>query len=146
LSYFSGQQCCCRACATSGTSRANEPLRLPDRFSVRIRDDAARRSAVLNAPVDHVWALLPVVHQQLGFVAAPATNTRERLFMTPQMTIRNRLYREDMNSDYFNCGTGITGPRADAYQVSFAIVMKVSERAANETLVEIVIDGLHAAG
>ena len=47
----------------------------------------------------------------------------------------------DLNSVYFDCGMGLSGPRADMYQVTFAIVTRVTTHSANETLVETLVDG-----
>jgi hypothetical protein len=129
-------------CASSaGTPRAGSPLQTPDRFSVSFRSDVPRFSDTLHVPIDVVWQVVPVVYRELGYPAAAATNTRERVYMTPFMTIGAALYAGERNSTYIDCGTGFAGNRADSHEVSFAIVTRVVPGRDNSPMVETLIDG-----
>lgn len=131
------------ACAGSpgATPSSSGSLHSPDDFVTYFRADALPHRGVVRAPVDAVWKALPAVFEDLGYPGAPAQNSRERVFITPNLQITGRLYEGESNSKYVDCGSGNAGPRADTYEVQFVIITRVSASSDTETLVETIIDG-----
>jgi len=129
------------ACSTAANSGAGGGLETPERFTTFFRGDAVPHRTVVQAPIDVVWRALPQVYREFGYPGATASNTEERIFLTPHMQIRGRLYEGEANSKYIDCGIGMTGPRADTHDVHFAIVTRVRASSETETLVETLIDG-----
>lgn len=128
-------------CASAGRpAHESAPLQVPDKFSVRVREMPGHQT-VLDEPIDRVWQVVPGVYKHMGLPAAPASNTRHLVYMTPHMTIRGLLYAPERNSAYIDCGEGVGGTRADIYEVSFVLVTTVRAGPSNNTIVETMIDG-----
>ena len=110
-------------------------------FSVWVRRDAAPVRRVVAAPLETVWDVLPNAFRDLGYSGGRSAREGERIFLTPSLTIKGRLYEGELNSDYLDCGRTAAGQfAADVYEVRFAILARlVPER--DSTSVEIVIDG-----
>lgn len=126
--------------SSTATRRSQQPLETPDRFTIYFRDDAYAHATAVDAPVDEVWKVVPAVFRELGYPGAQASGAGY-VFITPNLQIRGRLYPEEPNSKYIDCGTGITGARADSYVVWFAIVTRVRPGAEGGSIVETAIDG-----
>jgi hypothetical protein len=130
------------ACASAGgvTQAANDDG--PRDFTVRVRDEARTHEAVIDLPVERVWAAVPLAFADLKYTAGPSKRRGERLYLTPHLTIRGRLYPHALNSAYIDCGyTGAGTPASDSYSVTFAILMWVKENPRGGTKVEVLIDG-----
>jgi hypothetical protein len=129
-------------CASSRSPESSQgPLETPDRFSILIRSDAPVFRTVLPVPLDQAWEMLPAVYRELGYPGAPASNTRDHVYITPNMAIRGRLYPGEHNSNYLDCGTTVTGARADMYEVHFVMITRLRAGKDGETVVETVVDG-----
>jgi hypothetical protein len=65
------------------------------------------------------------------------------IYVTPWLKIEHRLYPDESNSLYLNCGLTMGGsqPAADEYRVIFAIMTRLSSTPAGETEVDIIVDG-----
>lgn len=127
--------------APGPTPSASGTLQGPQDYVTYFRTDALPHRTVVQAPADIVWRTLPGVFDELGYPGAPARSTRERVFITPNLQITGRLYEGESNSKYIDCGSGNTGPRADAQEVQFVIVTRVRPEGESETIVETIIDG-----
>lgn len=128
--------------AGSGAGPPSAPVPIPDRFSITYRADAPQTRTVVPAAVERVWEALPRVYREFGYPATPASNTPDRVYITPALLVRGRLYQGERNSDYLDCGDDPNvGARADAYEVTFWIVTRVQPTAEGHTLVETMIDG-----
>jgi hypothetical protein len=111
-------------------------------FTVRVRDEPRTFEAVIDLPVERVWAAVPLAFADLKYTAGPSKKRGERLYLTPHLTIRGRLYPHALNSAYIDCGyTGAGAPTSDSYSVTFAILMWVKENPRGGTKVEVLIDG-----
>jgi hypothetical protein len=131
---------CGSAGSTAGAPSA--PVPIPDRFTITYRADAPQTRTVVAAPVERVWDALPGVYREFGYPAAPASNTPDRVYITPALLVRGRLYQGERNSDYLDCGDDPNvGARADAHEVTFWIVTRVQPTEEGHTLVETMIDG-----
>jgi hypothetical protein len=129
------------ACATNASSNAGTS-RDRETFAVSFRSDAAPAKRVLPAPVQAVWAALPQVFADLGYPGGPSARPEERVYLTRSLTVRGRLYEGDLNSDYLDCGRTPAGPpAADTYEITFAILARLTPRATDSTLVEVLVDG-----
>jgi hypothetical protein len=123
-------------------SAAQEPKRRGETFAVWFRSDARPVQRVLAAPVDAVWAQLPRAFTDLSYAGGRSARNAERVYLTPSMTIRGRLYTGELNSVYIDCGrTPVGSAAADDYAVSFAILARLTPQDSSTTLVEIVVDG-----
>jgi hypothetical protein len=97
---------------------------------------------VISAPVEVVWAAVPLAFRSLGYTGSPSTDAGERVYLTPYLAIRDRLYKGELNSVYFECGRNPTGPIvADAYAITFAILVRLRRQNEGATLVEVLVDG-----
>jgi hypothetical protein len=115
-----------------------------ERFTVWVRADAQPWRWTIALPVDKVWAVLPDAFKDLGYPGGPRTGGGDLIYLTPPLKVNDRLYQEDANSLYLNCGSTSAGaPVADKYQVVFAILSKVTPRPGGTggSDVDIVIDG-----
>ena len=66
----------------------------------------------------------------------------EHLYMTPNMTIRGRLYDDAPNSQFFECGPApFAAHAADEYLVNFAILVRLTPATDNSTTVDVLVDG-----
>jgi hypothetical protein len=62
--------------------------------------------------------------------------------MTPPLKVHERLYEEELNSVYLDCGRTSTGaPVADVYAITFAIRARLIPQPGDRTLVEVLVDG-----
>lgn len=112
-----------------------------DRFAVEIREDAIPVQRVIPAAEEAVWAVIPRVFQGMGYAGAPS-EYREHVYLTPYLAIHDRLYEGDLNSLYFDCGRNPTGPVvADAYAITFVILVRLRPATEGTTLVEVLVDG-----
>lgn len=130
------------ACATGGGGAGHRPADLPDRYSVIFTDDVPAHETMLDAPIDRVNELVPVVYEFLGLPLDPASRARDRLHVTPNMRIQGQLYPGEKTSAYLDCGSASPGgPRADLPGVRFAIVTRLREGGDGETVVETLMSG-----
>jgi hypothetical protein len=127
-------------CATSRAGASGAP-RGGETYSVAFRGDALPVRRVVAAPVDIVWAALPDAFADLGYHAGPSARSGERLYFTPAMLLHGLLYKGKRNSLYLDCGRTLTGLAADEYEITFAILARVSPRDDANTIVEILVDG-----
>ena len=128
------------ACAGSGGGSSEF-----DSFSIRYREDARGYHYTFAAPADQVLQALPDVYQYFGFPGALASDTDQLVFISPAATAQGRIYQEEPNSLYLDCGTLLDGPRADTHLVQFAIMTRIVPLEAGGSEIEIIIDGLARA-
>lgn len=125
------------ACATTPAGGSEES------FAVRVRRYAAAVARPLAAPPEVVWGELPAVFRELGYQGGPSGRVGERVFLTPSMRIRGRLYPDAPNAAYLDCGPTPSGaPAADEYDVSFVVLLRVTGASAGGSLLEVVVDGV----
>ena len=95
----------------------------------------------INAPAEQVLAALPAVFEQLGYPGGWSTRDRN-IFMTTQLEIARRLYDDEPNSNFFDCGrTPANSLAADEYRIFFAMLARVTPSSQGSSMVEVVIDG-----
>lgn len=133
----------CGACA--GASRApaddpsGEPVRGGELPTVRIRHDAVVVARDYSVSVDQLWAVLPGAFADLGYQGAPA---KDRLYLTPSLTVRGRLDPKVPNATFLNCGrTTAGGQAANEYEVTFTVLARARARAAGTSRLEVIVDG-----
>jgi len=64
------------------------------------------------------------------------------VYLTPPLNIQGRLYDRERNSAYLDCGRAPAGgDAADMYEITFAIMARVTGNDAGRTLVEVFVDG-----
>jgi len=125
------------ACAT-----VSSPKKPDDGFVVRVRRDAAAVSRHLPTSVDETWAEVPGAFRALGYQGGAVTDTAERVFLTPSLLIRGRLYPDAANSAYMDCGRAPAGgAAADEYEVSFVVLVRVLPAPTNGTTLQVAVDG-----
>lgn len=125
--------------AKRAAGREMEPGKM---YTVLVRDDAAHFRQVLPAPVDSVWRFVPQVFETLHFPGAPSVYQDQYVYLTPTLKVERRLYEGESNSLYLNCGFTTGGiPAADVYQVTFAIITRLSPQTDGKTEIDIVVDG-----
>lgn len=127
-------------CAGGGGAGAglDVQLGLPEGFSTTYRAEPVVHRSELTASVDQVLDVLPVVYQELGLPAVPDDGMAQT-FTTPTLRIQGRLYEDERNSEYFRCGTTMSGERADQSELQFVARTRVRANDDGGSLVETVV-------
>lgn len=137
---------CALACASAGRGGGEGAPSGPGTghlFTVRVREDAAAVARDLPVSADEAWAAVPRAFADLGYQGAASVNKGERLYMTPPLKIRGRLYPDAPNSAFIDCGrAGLGGAAADEYSVTFAVLASVAARPDGGSTVRVTVDGV----
>lgn len=130
------------ACAGAGggpsTDRSAGVL---ERFSGGQRVEGATHSVALGAPVAQVAEALPGVYRELGLPVQQVRDTPPITFTTSDLRIQGRLYEGERNSAYLDCGTSMSGPRADTYELQIAVATQLRAAEGGGTVAETFVDG-----
>jgi len=111
-------------------------------IEVWYRADVSHIRRVIPAPLSSVWRVLPASVEFLQFPGAPSVDSANHIYATPQLKIEGRLYPEESNSLYLECGRTVGGqPAADEYRVVFWILTRLTSKAPGETEIDIIVDG-----
>lgn len=106
------------------------------------RTDVSHVRYVIPAYVEAVWRVLPASFEALHFPGKPTLHPEDRVYVSPQLKIERRLYENESNSAYLDCGHTAAGqPAADEYLVIFTILAKLTPTPAGETEIDIIVDG-----
>lgn len=106
------------------------------------RADVSHIRRVIPASIEIVWRVLPASIAALQFPGTPSVDSANHIYATPQLKIEGRLYPEESNSRYLECGRTIAGqPAADEYLVIFKVLSRLTSTPAGETEIDIIIDG-----
>jgi hypothetical protein len=128
------------ACASGSGGTANAPRSRMNTVWFRRDVIPVRRS--LSAPVGTIWAALPQSFAELGFPSSASAREGERIYLTPSLRIHGQLYKGELNSVYLDCGNAAGGGRAaDSYEVTFAMLARLTPQDSGSTLVEVLVDG-----
>ena len=142
----------CAACA--GASRATTAGTAPiagdsARFAAgaevsptKVLREAGAVRRDFQLPSDRVWAVLPGAFADLGYQGRESTNGSERLYLTPALTIKGRLYPDSRNDAYLDCGrTPVGTAAANEYAVTFTVLVRVHARDGGASTLDVVVDG-----
>jgi len=111
-------------------------------FTVWFRAETNHVRGMVREPVDSVWQVLPAAFQFLHFPGAPSVYADDFVYLTPSLKVEHRLYEGESNSLYLNCGYTPAGvPAADAYEVIFAMLARLTPAPGQGTEIEIIVDG-----
>jgi hypothetical protein len=113
-----------------------------DVFSEFGDPEATANETFVQASLDRVWEVLPLVYQEMGYPSAPLRGAAERVVTTPILRVHGRLYEGERNSDYLSCGASLTGDRADTYRIQFTMGTRIRAGRDGGTLVETILRGL----
>ena len=106
------------------------------------RTDVSHIRRVIPASIEIVWRVLPASVDALQFPGTPSVDSANHIYATPQLKIEGRLYPEESNSRYLECGRTIAGqPAADEYLVIFKVLSRLTSTPAGETEIDIIVDG-----
>jgi len=109
---------------------------------LRTRRNLAVTSERVSASSSRIWKAMPSAFKALGY-EGKASATEEMTFVTPPLRITGRLYDDELNSKYLDCGrTPAGGLAADLYGVTFAVFVKVVPVVADASMIEARIDGV----
>lgn len=90
--------------------------------TIEVRNDASFAEFTLPARLTAVWGTLPAVFEQLGIEPTYVDAGQGRIGNARYT--RTRIERQPM-STYIECGSGLTGPYADAYEVTLSLLVSV---------------------
>ena len=135
------------ACATSGTSgrdtqRKDRILGVDAQTSevMHTQSSDGPVSATLHASTDAVWKALPAAYAGLGIdlmvIDRPSGTIGNRSFIRTRTLAGKRL------SAYFECGSSMTGLRADEGRVTAASVTRVTAASDGETQLSTTVAGV----
>jgi hypothetical protein len=88
---------------------------------------------------------LPEVYRYVGFPGGMASSRDALVFISPTATAEGRIYREEPNSLYLDCGAVLGGPRADSHILQFVIVTRIVPLETGGSEIEVIVDGLARA-
>lgn len=95
-----------------------------------------------DVAVDETWKAIASAFKDLNYAGGPAENRSERLYMTPTMQLRGRLYDGELNSSYFECGRTPEGTlAAEDYELSFAVLVWADADKPSGSSVRILVNG-----
>ncbi|MBM4184107.1 MAG: hypothetical protein FJ207_07740 [Gemmatimonadetes bacterium] len=110
--------------------------------AVEVRNEAS--SAEFSVPVGlpTVWGTLPAIFEQLG-IEPTFVDAAQGQIGNPRYT-RSRIERRSM-STYIECGSGLTGPYADAYDVRLSLLVYLSSGGQGISVVRTTVDAFATA-
>lgn len=108
---------------------------------VVIRNTAAdgARATVIRAPLNRVWPALRAAYADAG-VTVTVEDTVGHQLGNGQFAFRRSLGGQPA-SRYFDCGLGLTGPRADDGQIRSVIVTRLTDANDGTTLMSTTVHG-----
>ncbi|HKA58289.1 MAG TPA: hypothetical protein VKD28_06720 [Gemmatimonadales bacterium] len=125
------------------TKRFDQDLQGREKVSeIWYRTDVSHVRRVIPATIESVWRVLPASIESLQFPGAPSVDVKNHIYVTPRLKIESRLYPDESNSLYLDCGRTIGGqPAADQYLVIFNVMTRLTATPAGETEIDIIVDG-----
>jgi hypothetical protein len=139
------------ACKSASTSTPNlESNASPSELDIRgglegasvfyrvNRSDGSVSANVQATPAD-VWKTVVVTYNDLKLPITAIDEQKHRISSTDARAPRS-IGGKPLR-DYFDCGSGITGPRVDSYDVSYTIVTSVTPAAGDSTTVSSTVVG-----
>lgn len=131
------------ACGCGPTKRFDQDLQGREKPTpIWYRTDVSHVRYVIPAYVEAVWRVLPASFESLHFPGKPTLDPEERVYVSPQLKIERRLYEDESNSRFLDCGRTVGAlPAADEYQVIFNISARLTPTPAGETEIDIIVDG-----
>ena len=137
LILIAAAACASGANSTQGVAGMNGKTYLVDYNSAD-----AKVTHHFDAPPDVTWGVIPLAFNDLHFAGGPSVKGSERLYMTPTLQLPGRLYQDEFNSAYFDCGRTPTGlPAADSYELTFATLVWVDADQPSGSSVRILVNG-----
>jgi hypothetical protein len=114
------------ACASSGTSTpAPERVLAVDSDGKVIRRSTADENARVSfsAPVERVWPALVLAYADAGIEPSVADRAEGR-YGNPNFPAKKRMAGRQL-SEFFNCGSGLTGPYIDQGRMTATVVTTI---------------------
>jgi hypothetical protein len=122
------------ACASGGTPTSRtETTYIPGASgALTIRTDDGAVSALIDAPMDRLWVMLPSAYDSLG-IPISLIDPKKRTMGHEGFKVHAKLGKERL-STYFECGTTQVGPNADSYEL-YLTVLSTAEAVSTRTRV-----------
>jgi hypothetical protein len=139
------------ACKSTGTSTPNlESSGAPPEIDIRggggganifyrVNRSDGSVSANIWAPPADVWKTVVVTYNDLGLPVTTIDEQKHKISSTDARAPR-KIGGKALR-DYFDCGSGITGPRVDSYDVAYTIVTSVTPAAGDSSTISSTIVG-----
>lgn len=126
-------------CASGGgIAGLDTQLGLPESFATTYRAEPTIHRMEVSAPISQVLDAVPLAYQDLGLPAVP-DDRMSQTFTTPTLQIQGRLYEGEKNSEYFSCGSTMSGERADQSELEFVARSRVRAGESGGSVVETVL-------
>lgn len=133
----------CSQAPSPGIPTPNQPAYAgptSEGVTIRLGEDVAPPSGTLAAPVERVWAALPVAYRTLG-IGAQIQDSVRRAFGTHRFT--ERRVAGKATADVVRCGNQGAGPSAVAgYRIQLSIVSTLRIEAVDRTALTTEITGV----
>ncbi len=133
----------CAQGATPGAPSPAQPTRVnptSEGVSIRLGDEGPAPSGTLEAPIERVWAALPVAYQTLG-IAAPVRDSLARSFGNRRFTERRAAGKA--TADLVHCGNEGAGPSAIAgHRIQLSILTRLRAETGTRTVLTTEISGV----
>jgi hypothetical protein len=104
---------------------------------MEVRNEASVSASTVPASASEVWRVLPAVFQQLG-IEATFVDPGAAAMGNSRYT-RARIEGRQL-STYLDCGSGLTGPYADAYAVTLSLLVQLDGAGGGGTEVRTTVD------
>jgi hypothetical protein len=128
---------CLTGCAARGPI---DPVDAPARvlstgttYDVTVASDSEPGTSIVGAPLEVVWRALPGALAALDIVAEHRDGT-QRVMGNSAMTVRRSLAGEPL-SRYLECGSTMSGPIANSYDVRLSLLSDLRAGDGEQTLV-----------
>lgn len=106
---------------------------------IRLAADADDIHAVIKAPSEKVWTLLPDVYKTLGIVGAEVLDSNTQTFGTHNFTGRNLA--DIRTAEVVRCGNDVAGPSGGMYRTKLSIATTVQPKIDGTTAISTLIEG-----
>ncbi|HKW10676.1 MAG TPA: hypothetical protein VJO33_09870 [Gemmatimonadaceae bacterium] len=131
------------ACATSSRPSSGIEVHEGKTYRVSDRADKPKVTQHFDTPADDTWRAVGLAFKDLNYAGAPSATGNERLYMTPMLRLEGRLYADEWNSAYFDCGRTPAGTlAADSYVLTFTVMVWVDTDEPSGSSVRILVNGL----
>ncbi|MFN2602171.1 MAG: hypothetical protein ABR582_05380 [Gemmatimonadaceae bacterium] len=106
---------------------------------IRLAADADDINAVIKAPSEKVWALLPEVYKTIGIVGAEVLDSDAEIFGTHNFT--SRKLTDMRTAEIVRCGNDVAGPSGGMYRTKLSIATTVQPKIDGTTAISTLIEG-----
>lgn len=108
-------------------------------YQMDLRNNSRALTDTIAVSLDRAWAALPGVYEALGLTGGGVVDPGNHMFGVRERRL-SRIDGKRLN-DYLDCGSGMSGPRADVYDVRVTAITRLVGNGEVGTRVETLLSG-----